>query len=95
MFCGAVCSSNDCNTIERFKSGSATWEILHGFMPMPEGRYYFAKVVPQRNEIMLFGGLEKKDMVYFTLNAEMVEAKYNVKNSPDSAFNCPVVFWKG
>lgn len=34
-------------------------------------------------------------MAYFTLNAEMVESKYNLKTAPDSAFNCPVVFWKG
>ena len=69
MFCGAISSSNDSNTIERFKLGSDSWEILNGFMPMPEGRYYFARVVPTRNEILLYGGLDSKDLVYFSLNA--------------------------
>lgn len=63
-------------------------------MPMQEGRYFLAKVIPNRNQILLVGGLDNKDFVLFSLDCEPVEAKFRIKKAPDAAFNCPAVMWQ-
>ena len=39
------------------------------------------------------GGLDNKDMVFFSLDCEPNEAKFRIQNAPDAAFNCPSVMW--